>query len=809
MPTEKQVKKRARAPRAAALHHDAPGHTKEANEDLQKEIAGRELTEQALQESEERYRRLFEVESDAILLGDRETGRFVDANPAALKLYGYSLREFLSLKPSDISAEPERTRQAIAEGQTFVALRWHRKKDGTIFPTEVTIRFFDSHKSKLHVAAIRDITERRQAEETLRRSETKFRTLYDSTSNAIMLLGENGFFDCNPATLAVFGCATREEFCSKHPADLSPPIQPDGTDSRTLANRQIATALEKGSHQFEWMHKRADNGGVFPADVLLSVMGLDGKRVLMATVRDLTERKQAEEAVSDAMEMQRAIFDSTTDFIWAVDFQRFRLLMFNRAFRDYTLQQHGHRLQVGQRPEDLLPNAEYIERWHGYFHRALASGPFTTEYLAFSGKATLRLTFNLLKHNDAVFGVSVFAKDITEQKRAEEALRESEAKLRGVFESSRDAIGLAIRGMHVFANLSYLELFGFKNNEQLAGASILNHIAPSHRQQILHNIERRAAGEEVPTLYETRGVKTNGHEFDMEVSVSTFPLHGEICTLATIRDITERKQAEMRMQMFSHEVVVARENEKRHLSSVLHHDVGSLAVGISAYLDAIEADLHSGKPGKALRWMPRTRKLFDQSLKRLKGLAVELRPPELDVLGLDAALRQHFSLVTKRGGIRIRFKEGQHGNRLGGDTAIVLFRVAQESLTNAITHGLAKHVAVDLLTLQKEVRLTIRDDGKGFDSSQQMNLPMSHLGLRVMREMADFVGGAFTIDSSPGKGTTVRLTLPIQTAPAPAPQRRGKGLKLAGAAVQEETTARGRNIRSASRSARPRKGKRA
>jgi len=78
-----------------------------------------------------------------------------------------------------------------------------------------------------------------------------------------------------------------------------------------------------------------------------------------------------------------------------------------------------------------------------------------------------------------------------------------------------------------------------------------------------------------------------------------------------------------------------------------------------------------------------------------------------------------------------------------------------------------------------------------------------------MREMADFVGGAFTIDSSPGKGTTVRLTLPIQTAPAPAPQRRGKGLKLAGAAVQEETTARGRNIRSASRSARPRKGKRA
>jgi signal transduction histidine kinase len=255
------------------------------------------------------------------------------------------------------------------------------------------------------------------------------------------------------------------------------------------------------------------------------------------------------------------------------------------------------------------------------------------------------------------------------------------------------------------------------------------------------------------------------------------------------------------MQMFSHEIVTARENERRHLSSVLHHDVGSLAVGISAYLDAIEEDLRSEKPGKALRWMQRTRKLFDQSLKRLKGLAVELRPPELDVLGLGAALRQHFSLVTKRGGIRIRFKEGQHGNRLIGDTAIVLFRVAQEALTNAIQHGLAKRVAVDLLTFQKGVRLTIRDNGKGFDPSEQMKLSMSHLGLRVMREMADFIGGAFTIDSSPGKGTTVRLTLPIETVPASAPLPPSPRLWRTGR--------RGKTIRSDVRSARPRKGSRA
>jgi signal transduction histidine kinase/DNA-binding response OmpR family regulator len=88
----------------------------------------------------------------------------------------------------------------------------------------------------------------------------------------------------------MFGCATLEEFCTKHPADLSPPQQPDGGDSRTLANQRIATAVEKGSHHFEWMHRRIDNGATFPADVLLNALQLDGRPVVQAVVRDITER---------------------------------------------------------------------------------------------------------------------------------------------------------------------------------------------------------------------------------------------------------------------------------------------------------------------------------------------------------------------------------------------------------------------------------------------------------------------------------------------------------------------------------------
>ena len=149
-----------------------------------------------------------------------------------------------------------------------------------------------------------DITERKQAELQLRRSEMKFRALYDSTSDAVMLLDERGFLDCNKATMILFGCATQEEFCSYHPADVSPPHQPGGMDSTTLSNRHIANAMKDGSCRFEWMHKRVDNGRTFITEVLLSAIALEDRTTLLASVHDITERKQAE----DKLELAASVF---------------------------------------------------------------------------------------------------------------------------------------------------------------------------------------------------------------------------------------------------------------------------------------------------------------------------------------------------------------------------------------------------------------------------------------------------------------------------------------------------------------------
>jgi PAS domain S-box-containing protein len=361
--------------------------------------------------------------------------------------------------------------------------------------------------------------------------------------------------------------------------------------------------------------------------------------------------------------------------------------------------------------------------------------------------------------------VAGLAEDITERKQAEEALKESETRYRCLFKNMLDGFlycRLLFEGgqpqdfIVLEVNQAFEELTGLKN---VAGRKA-SEVIPGFR-------------EADPDLFERYGrVALTGRPERFEIyltklkrwfSVSAYCPKKEHF-IAVFDNITERKEAEERLHALAQEIVAAREDERKQVSSALHHDAGSLAVGISAYFDAIEKDLRTGDPKEALKWVTRTRKLFDKAVARLKGLAVEIRPPELDVLGLRAALRQYFSRITKQRSTRIRFRQTQDRLAVSANAATILFRVAQEALTNAIKHGHAKHVDVDLRTSKEEIRLTVRDDGKGFDPSEQNVRATSQLGLRVMREMAASAGGAITIDSRQGRGTIVRLSLPDRQA---------------------------------------------
>ena len=128
----------------------------------------------------------------------------------------------------------------------------------------------------------------------LKISENKFRAIFDFTNDAIMLLDEKGFIDCNKAALKMFNCLSVAEFCSYHPADLSPDTQPCGTNSMTLASKHIKNAMKNGYEHFEWVHQRANHGEAFFADVLLSAIDIGDKKILQAVVRDESDRKKIE-----------------------------------------------------------------------------------------------------------------------------------------------------------------------------------------------------------------------------------------------------------------------------------------------------------------------------------------------------------------------------------------------------------------------------------------------------------------------------------------------------------------------------------
>ena len=167
------------------------------------DITEHKQSEAALRESEARYRGLFEAVSDAIVLVDQQTGEVLEANSAATTLYGYGRAELLTLGAADLSAEPDQTRQAIASLVPYVPLRWHRKKDGTVFPVEITGSFFNYQGRKVRVATIRDITDRKRAEEEVHRLAARLlqvqdeerrqvaRELHDTVGQSLVGLGIN------------------------------------------------------------------------------------------------------------------------------------------------------------------------------------------------------------------------------------------------------------------------------------------------------------------------------------------------------------------------------------------------------------------------------------------------------------------------------------------------------------------------------------------------------------------------------------------------------------------------------------------
>jgi PAS domain S-box-containing protein len=226
-----------------------------------------------------------------------------------------------------------------------------------------------------------------------------------------------------------------------------------------------------------------------------------------------------------------------------------------------------------------------------------------------------------------------------------------------------------------------------------------------------------------------------------------------------LQSLKEAEALQAQLRQMTHQLLMVEENQRKQISRELHDKICQLLVGINVHL-ALFAKTATKDPGSIRRTLAPLRRLVVSGVKIVHRFARDLRPSALDDLGLIPALRSYIGDFPKRKGRRIEFSAFPGVELLNNDRRTVLYRVVQESLVNAAKHAKASVITVNVFESPQGVCLEVTDNGRGFDMNRQASASGNkRLGMLGMRERVEMVGGRFTVESTPGQGTTVRAVL--------------------------------------------------
>ncbi len=224
----------------------------------------------------------------------------------------------------------------------------------------------------------------------------------------------------------------------------------------------------------------------------------------------------------------------------------------------------------------------------------------------------------------------------------------------------------------------------------------------------------------------------------------------------------QRKRLEETRAELLHRTVIAQENERKRIARELHDEIGQTLTALGLGLRGLSQSIGS-KPGRAVEQAKQLEDLAVSGLDELQRLVSGLRPPQLDDLGLLAALRWCAGEMSEHYKIPIEVVGKENNIKLPSDIRVVLFRIAQEAVTNAIRHSDPSKVVIRLLKEPEQVNLSVEDDGTGFDYEKTLQgaVAVEHWGLLGMMERATLVGGELDISSRPGSGTILKANIPL------------------------------------------------
>jgi len=370
-------------------------------------------------------------------------------------------------------------------------------------------------------------------------------------------------------------------------------------------------------------------------------------------------------------------------------------------------------------------------------------------------------------------GASKIARDITERKRAEQSLRESQNRFESVIDSAMDAI-ISIDEAHrvVLFNAAAERMFGCSAAEAL-GQTLDRFIPPrlrsAHRKHVrafgATGLTSRAMGK----LDALTGLRSDGREFPIEASISQTEIGGEKLFTVILRDITERKEAvealsrsEGQLRGLATRLQRAREEEAIRIARELHDQLGRCLTTIKMDITLIEQMASVQPTAETIGSIPEKTRLMleaiDETVHVVRKISTELRPGILDDFGLAAAIEWQAKDFQRRSGVLCILNVPQEDLDVSREQATAFFRIFQEILTNVARHSKAGKVWVHLEVRDGMVALEVEDNGVGI-SPEALGRPQA-LGLLGMRERAAVFGGSVEIAGIPGKGTTVVVCMP-------------------------------------------------
>ncbi len=355
---------------------------------------------------------------------------------------------------------------------------------------------------------------------------------------------------------------------------------------------------------------------------------------------------------------------------------------------------------------------------------------------------------------------------LSRRERLLDELRENEERFRALWLTTTDAVLIVGDDNRIrYTNPAVTSIFGYEpaglHGESLARLQPAR-LASRHAEGMKRYLDTRRRTLNWGAV-ETIAVRRDGSEFPVEIAFSEHEIKGERLFAGFLRDITERKRNEAsvaasraRLQALSDQLLEVQEVERANLARELHDEFGQTLTATKLQLQLIEQHTPSDL-------LEDTIALVDEGLKQVRTLSLDLRPPQLDRLGLAVALGAHIERLSQQTGCRLTFEHAPGLPSLTGPRAAACFRIAQEALTNALRHATARSVRVKLAVEQGVLMLEVADDGAGFDleAKQSHAAQGGSLGLLSMEERALLLGGTLEIHTAVGCGTRITAHVPL------------------------------------------------